>query len=93
MKKRLVSIAAVAVLGAGAAMTEAPAANAVYGPLPPTSVIVVPQTVNTLIAQQGSVGPKRAAKLIRKLRQAQRAGLISKKRMKRLIRRVQNHTR
>lgn len=92
MKKRIASVAVVAVMGAGAVLAESPA-NALYGTPVPTSVAASPQTVNTIIANAGTIGPKRAAKLIKKLRQAKRAGIISERRLHRLVKRVRNHTR
>lgn len=93
MKKLVAGVATAAALSLGAlSLTGAPAEA--YGT--PTPVTHVAKDVNQAIAKtlhkKGHIGPKKAAKLKKKIKAAKKAGLISKAKAKKLLNKVKKHT-
>ena len=92
MKKLVAGVATAAALSLGALSLAGAPAEA-YGP--PTPVTHVAKEINTAIHKtlnkKGHIGPKKAKKLIKKVKAAKKAGLISPVKAKALLHKIKHH--
>lgn len=96
MKKLVAGVATAAALSLGALSLTgaADAATPGYGPTSPVTHVGkdVNQAIAKTVKKKGHIGPKKAAKLKKKIKAAKKAGLISKAKAKKLLNKVKKHT-
>lgn len=92
MKKLVAGVATAAALSLGAlSLTGAPAEA--YGTPQPTTHVgkEINTAIHNVLSKKGHIGPKKAAKLIKKVKAAKKAGLISQVKAKALLHKIKHH--
>jgi len=92
MKKLIAGVATGSVLSLGAVATGGVVpASAAYGPPQPSPVII--KIVKQVTHHKGHISKHRAQKLIKKVRAARKAGVITPRQAKKLIRLIRHDIR